>query len=203
MTSPPFELTDAVTLRPGAVAFPAWWPRSPRSTMLAGMAAASAADGYVNTRVESIIEQARGSRRTFYRYFDNREDCLVALHEAILDDCLRAITDGPQELESALRRLMTYFAAWPTHARVLLVEILAAGPAGAARHEAAIEQLSERLADCTPAPDGENDPALSPEQLTQAQFGALHMLVLQRVIRGQERSLPRLTPALVALAERG
>jgi len=203
VTSRSPQLTDAVTLRPGAVAFPAWWPRSPRSAMLAGMAAACAQDGYVNARVENVIEHARGSRRTFYRYFDNREDCVLALHEAILEDCLRAVGDGPQELESALWRLMTYFAAWPAHARLLLVEILAAGRAGAARHEAAIAQLSERLAECAPTPGDDGCPALTPEQLAQAQFGALHMLVLQRVIGGQERSLPRLTPALVALAERG
>lgn len=199
--NPRLALTAATTLRPGAVPFPAWWPHQPRSAMLVGMAAACATDGYANTRVDNVIEFARGSRRTFYRYFDNREDCLLALHDVVLADCLRAIDAGPPELAAALKRLMTYLGAWPAHARVLLVEILAAGPIGTARHAQAIAQLSERLAGCAPHPE-DAGPALSSSQLTQAQFGALHMLVLQRVISGQEQSLPLLTPALVALAER-
>jgi AcrR family transcriptional regulator len=168
--------------------------------MLAGMAAACVAEGYVNVRVDDIIEQARASRRTFYTYFDNREECMLAAHETILDDCLRAVDGGPQDPESAMRRLMEYLAAWPAHARLLLVEILAAGPRGADRHEAAVEHLAARLSECSgPLPEHGD---LSAAQQRHAHFGALHMLVLQRVIRGQEHSLPRLTPALVALAAR-
>ena len=98
MTSGP-NLTRRTVLREGAVAFPAWWPARPRSAMLAGMATAATRHGYANVRVDDVIELARGSRRTFYAYFDGRECCLLEAHEMVLADCLRAVDEGPQELE--------------------------------------------------------------------------------------------------------
>ena len=109
MTSRP-NLTRRTVLREGAVAFPAWWPSRPRSAMLAGMATAATRQGYANVRVDDVIELARGSRRTFYAYFDGRESCLLEAHEMVLADCLRAVDEGPQELEAALARLMRYLA---------------------------------------------------------------------------------------------
>jgi AcrR family transcriptional regulator len=196
VTSGP-NLTRRTVLREGAVAFPAWWPSRPRSAMLAGMAAAATRQGYANVRVDDVIELARGSRRTFYAYFDGRESCLLEAHEMVLADCLRAVDEGPQELEVALARLMRYLAAWPAHAHLLLVEILAAGPAGVVQYEGAMDALARRLAAC--AIPGAKSGAVSPEALVQARFGALHRLVQQRVLAGEHQALPRLTPALVEL----
>ena len=200
----PFELSRRTVLRDGAVGFPAWWPARPRSAMLAAMAAAVVEHGYAHVRVDDVTALARGSRRTFYTYFADREDCLLAAHEAALGDCLLAIDGAGGALQPALRRLMGYFAAWPTHAHLLLVEILAAGPAGVQRHEAAMEQLTRRLAACAAPASWPSPPSgLSAEILAQARFGALHRLVQQRVAAGQQRTLPRLTPVLVQLAGAG
>jgi AcrR family transcriptional regulator len=191
------DMTGHVVLRQGAVAVPAWWPRRPRSTLLAAMAAATTRQGFANVHVDDVIELARGSRRTFYKYFDNREACLLQAHQAVLADCLLAVDEGPQELAPALGRLMHYLAAWPTHAHLLLVGILAGGPTGVEHHEAATGVLARRLAAC--AAPGHQTGAVSAETLIQARFGALHWLVQQRVLAGEQRSLPRLTPALVEL----
>jgi AcrR family transcriptional regulator len=196
VTSRP-NLTRRTVLREGAVAFPAWWPARPRSAMLAAMATAASRHGYANVRVDDVIELARGSRRTFYAYFDGRETCLLEAHEMVLADCLRAVDEGSQDLEAALGRLMRYLASWPAHAHLLLVEILAAGPVGVAQYEAAMDILAQRLAACT-AP-GATSSAISDDALTQARFGALHRLVQQRVLAGEHAALPRLIPALVEL----
>jgi AcrR family transcriptional regulator len=196
VTSRP-NLTRRTVLREGAVAFPAWWPARPRSAMLAAMATAATRHGYANVRVDDVIELARGSRRTFYAYFDGRETCLLEAHEMMLADCLRAVDEGPQDLEAALGRLMRYLASWPAHAHLLLVEILAAGPVGVARYEAAMDALANRLAAC--AIPGAKSAAVSDDAMTQARFGALHRLVQQRVLAGEHAALPRLTPALVEL----
>jgi AcrR family transcriptional regulator len=165
--------------------------------MLAGMASAATKHGYANVRVDDVIELARGSRRTFYAYFDGRESCLLEAHEMVLADCLRAVDEGPQELEAALGRLMRYLASWPAHAHLLLVEILAAGPTGVAAYETAMDTLARRLSACTiPGPKSS---AVSADALAQARFGALHRLVQQRVLAGEHQALPRLTPALVEL----
>jgi AcrR family transcriptional regulator len=198
----PTELSRRTVLREGAVAFPAWWPARPRSAMLAAMAVAVAEQGFAHVRVDDVTVRARGSRRTFYTCFDDREDCLLAAHGAAVADCLLAVDAAGGAPHLALRRLMAYLAAWPAHAHLLLVGILAAGPAGVQRHEAAMDELARRLAACvppavflSPTPGG-----LSAETLAQARLGALHRLVQQRVAAGQERSLPRLTPTLMLLA---
>jgi AcrR family transcriptional regulator len=165
--------------------------------MLAGMAAAATRQGFANVRVDDVIELARGSRRTFYAYFDGRESCLLEAHKVVLADCLRAVDEGPQELEPALGRLMRYLAAWPTHAHLLLVEILAVGPAGVAQYETAMDGLARRLSGCSIP--GAKSGAVSTDALAQARFGALHRLVQQRVLAGEHHALPRLTPALVEL----
>jgi AcrR family transcriptional regulator len=195
--SPRFELTRAVTLREGASPIPVWWPHHAQSAIMAGMAAATTERGFANVRVDDVIEAARASRRTFYAHFDNREDCLQRTHQAILADCLLAVDEGPQELEPALSRLMRYLAAWPTHAHLLLIEILGGGPAAVRQHEAAMDVLARRLAVC--AIPGQPLGIVSTEALLQARFGALHRLVQQRVVTGQHRSLPRLTQTLVEL----
>jgi AcrR family transcriptional regulator len=194
----PVELTRRTVLREGAVAVPAWWPARPRSTLMAAMAAAAAEHGFAQVRVDDVTLLARGSRRTFYTYFDDREDCLLAAHQAAFDDCMMAV-DGAGALRLALSGLMTYLAAWPAHAHLLLVEVLAAGPVGVRRHEAAMDALARRLVACL----GPLHPAggLSAETLAQARFGALYRLVQQRVASGQQRTLPSLTPVLMKLAD--
>jgi AcrR family transcriptional regulator len=190
------DLTQRIVLQPDAVSIPAWWPHRSRSTLLAAMTVSAAEIGFANTRVQDVVELARGSRRTFYTNFDNREQCLLAAHAAVVDDAILA-TEAPTPRE-AFSRLMGYLSAWPTHAQLLLVEILAAGPTGLARHEEAMGRLAERLAVC--APRGSRIRGARGDELAQARFGSLHRLVQQRVITGQYGSLPRLTSVLTELA---
>jgi AcrR family transcriptional regulator len=163
------------------------------------MATAATEQGFAQVRVDDVTALARGSRRTFYACFDNRTDCLLAAHEAVVRDCLMAVDDAGGRLRPALRGLMAYLAAWPAHAHLLLVEILAVGPEGVQRHEVAMDALARRLVACvgSPCPKG----ALPAEVLAQARLGALHRLVQQRVAAGQQRTLPGLTPVLLQLVD--
>ena len=190
------DLTQSTVLQPGAVSIPSWWPHRSRSTLMVAMTVSTAEIGFANTYVEDVVKLARGSRRTFYANFDNREECLLAAHATVVDDAILA-TEAPSPHE-AISRLMAYLSAWPAHAQLLLVDILAAGPAGLASHEAAMDRLGERLAIC--APRGPRIRGVRGDALAQARFGALHRLVQQRVITGQYGALPRLTPVLTELA---
>jgi AcrR family transcriptional regulator len=192
------DLTQRIVLRPDAVAIPAWWPHRSRSTLLEAMILNAGAVGYANSRVEDVVDLARASRRTFYAHFDNREQCLLAAHAAVVDDALLA-AQGPTP-KVALGRLMHYLSAWPAHAHLLFVEILAVGPAGVPRHEDMMGRLGERLTGCTPRASRVR--GARGEQLAHARFGALHRLVQQRVLTGQSQTLPRLTTVLTELATR-
>jgi AcrR family transcriptional regulator len=189
--------TARTVLREGAVAFPAQWPAHPRSALLAGMAGAAARSGFARVRVEDVVELARGSRRTFYTQFRDIEDCLLCAHAIVLDDCLAVLDALAQDPWLALAALMEYLAAWPTHARLLLIEILAAGPAGVARNEEALALLAGRLAHClTPAASS----VATAEQQAQARIGAVHRLILRQVVAGGHAALPQLTPVLAEAA---
>jgi AcrR family transcriptional regulator len=164
---------------------------------MAAMATSVATIGFAATRVEDVIALAKASRRTFYMSFDNAEQCLFAAHATILEDALFAVEGERESPDAALEDLMMYLAAWPAHANVLLVAMPAAGPVGLERHEAALNALADRLAECLGASAKGN--GISDEQLLQARFGAAQRLVQREVVRGRHRSLPHLVPVLSAV----
>ena len=139
------ELTRPVVLRDGAAAVPSSWPACARSRLLAAMAQAAAVNGFLDVTVDDVIVAARASRRTFYEHFANREQCLLATYDAVRDDAMRIIAEAGPAIEPSLTALLRYFAVWPAHARVLCIDILAAGPAGLARHEATMGCLAAEL----------------------------------------------------------
>jgi AcrR family transcriptional regulator len=193
------ELTRPVILREGAAAVPSSWPPSARSRLLAAMAQRAAMSGFLDVTVDDVIVAARASRRTFYEHFANREDCLLASYDAIRDDAMRLVTEAGPGLQPALAALLRYFAAWPAHARVLCVDILAAGPAGLARHEATMTLLAAEVVRYQEAGEREAVGMLRSDDVAHAVLGAVHRIVQRRLIDGRHASLPRLAPAICTL----
>ena len=90
--------------------------------------------GFANASVTSVCARAKVSRRTFYDQFDSREDCF----RAVLDEGHRRIarqissafgregnwSDGVRVALASLLRLFDTETEW---ARVLIIEVLAAG----------------------------------------------------------------------------
>ncbi|WP_062994894.1 TetR/AcrR family transcriptional regulator [Nocardia mikamii] len=134
--------------------------RDQRDRILAAMADAMAAHGYVGTSVAAVIKRAGVSRETFYEQFRSKEDCFEAAYEraveqliAHIEEALRPISNRPAETgadgrESArkpagvsdappigalLDAYLDGLAAEPAAARLFLVEVYAAGPAAIAR----------------------------------------------------------------------
>jgi AcrR family transcriptional regulator len=163
------------------------------------MAQRAAISGFLDVTVDDVIVAARASRRTFYEHFANRDECMLATYDAVRDDCMRVLAEAGPGLEPALTALLRYFAAWPAHARVLCVDILAAGPDGLARHEATMTLLAAELVRYT---DPEDRPAPGPlrkDDVAHAVLGAVHRIVQRRLIDGRHASLPRLAPAICTL----
>ena len=59
-----------------------------RERLLNGVVEAVAEHGYNATTIGKITEAAKISRRTFYEYFEGKEDCFLAAYEMI-DDHVR------------------------------------------------------------------------------------------------------------------
>jgi AcrR family transcriptional regulator len=110
-----------------------------------------ASRGYGSAGVEEIVARARVSRTTFYVFFENKEQCLLAVFELGLQEVgrevLEAVSDSAgldpaERVRAELRAVAGALAADPAMARVLLIEMVGATPAAEqarvrARHAAA------------------------------------------------------------------
>jgi AcrR family transcriptional regulator len=192
-------LTRPVVLRHGAAAVPSAWPAVARSRLLAAMAQCAAVNGFLDVTVDDVIVAAKASRRTFYEHFANREECLLATYDAIRDDTLRIVVEAGPALEPALGALLRYFAAWPAHARVLCIDILAAGPTGLARHERTMALLATEVVRYQDPSLRRAPGALRNDDVAHAVLGAVHRIIQRRLIDGRASTLPRLAPAICTL----
>src|SRR3954453_7670678 len=107
-----------------------------------------ASKGYAATRGADITEYAGVSRKTFYELITEKEDCFLAAYDAItallMDRMARglaAVGDDTWEakVSALLGEFLRFLASDPAFARMCIVEVLAAGPAGLGRRDAAIQ----------------------------------------------------------------
>ncbi len=145
-------------LPPGSHGIPAdVIARNQRERLVAAMAEECGEQGYVGTSVERVAKRAGVSSVTFYKQFSGKEDCLLAAHRQLLGRLLEEV-DRPGEqsdrgtdegleanARTAIHAALAIFAADPPSARLLTVEILAAGPEGVKRHDAMVEAFVEKL----------------------------------------------------------
>ena len=120
-----------------------------RSRLLAGALGAIEELGYPRVTVAHIAARARVSRRTFYELFDDREDCLLAALESVVemirDELARAELDGLSWRERVRMRLWTilvFFEREPVLARVCVVQALRGGPRVLERRERVLTELA-------------------------------------------------------------
>jgi len=178
--------------------------RNQRERMIVAMAEVVAERGYAETTVAEVIARARVSRRTFYEQFNNRQDCMLAsFHELFerlcqeIDDACEPEPDSRAKVRAAIRRALELFAAQPPVARLLTLEILAAGPQGASNQHAAIERLAARL---EAARDLGDRSGVSAFNLDWGLVALIATLIARRIIAGEPERLPELESELAQLA---
>ena len=138
-------------LPPGSHGIPAdVVARNQRERLVAAMAEVCAEQTYAETSVAAVAKRAGVSSLTFYKQFEGKEHCLLAAHRQLLGRLLEGIDrvaeeEGAGGARAVMRTALSLFAADPPSARLLTVEILAAGPEGVKRHDAMVEALAERL----------------------------------------------------------
>jgi AcrR family transcriptional regulator len=109
--------------------------------------------GYASAGVDEIVARARVSRTTFYAFFQNKEECLLAVFalglECVGTQVVQAVTETAsldlqpaERVRAEVRAVAQALAADPAMARILLIEIVGATPAAEearsrARHAAA------------------------------------------------------------------
>lgn len=172
-----------------------------RERLLNGVVEAVAEHGYNATTIAKITAAAKISRRTFYEYFEGKEDCFAAAYEMIeahvLDSMLAAPGAGkgwPDRVRARLAALLDVLARDPAVARCFLVEPLAAGGEVAARYREAMQLLAGTLRPEPPPSE------LDMEVRDQALVGGIATLIVRRLNSGGARRLPELLADLVELA---
>jgi AcrR family transcriptional regulator len=162
--------------------------------------------GFAGVTISELVRSAGISRRSFYEHFENKEQCLLAAFDDSIELLARRIAEGfdPGEgwngqIEGILRALFDATAERPQAARLVCVEVSAAGPEGverwaqgAARLEGVLEVMFEQ------APG----PGTIPEPVAKAVVGALRKILYARVLsakpgRGLRTELNRALPGLV------
>ncbi len=159
--------------------------------------------GYARVTVAHITGRARVSRRTFYDLFDNREDCLLAALESVVervrDELLTVVLGGlswRERVRVGCWVVLSFFDREPVLARVLVVQALRGGPRVLERRECVLGELagvinegrgeSPRSADCS---------VLMAEGLV----GAVFAVVYGRLLRGDGEPLASLHGELMGM----
>ncbi len=174
-----------------------------RERLIAGLAAAVAERGYGAVTIAHVTRAARVSRRVFYENFESKEECFVAAFEVVVDHlrelvaaAVEPLPGWPRRAIAAARAALAFFAAEPALARLVLAESRGAGPAVAARFNAAAAELVPLLAQGRAERDGEDERPL-PESTEDSVIGALLSLAFRKVATGEAILLEDLLPDFV------
>jgi AcrR family transcriptional regulator len=159
--------------------------------------------GYARTTVAHVTGRARVSRRTFYDLFENREDCLLAALESVVEQ-LRGELAGldleglawRERVRTGLWTILSFFDREPVLARVCVVQALRGGPRVLERRERVLAELAGVInAGCGEGARGTDCSSLTAEGLVGAAFA----VVYGRLLRGGSEPLTGLHGDLMGM----
>jgi AcrR family transcriptional regulator len=160
--------------------------RNQRERLIAAMAESCAEHGYAASSVADVAKRAGVSTASFYRQFKDKRECMLASFEELfgrLLEGLEGVCAGQAEPAAKARvgaaAAAELLAADPPTARLLSVEILAAGTAGVSAQHGAIERMAALLRD----PVG--PPSSGLPDAAWASVAAMAAMVGRRVAEGE------------------
>jgi AcrR family transcriptional regulator len=185
-----------------------------RARIFEAMARAVAERGYAGATIGDVVNGARISRRTFYEHFRDKEHCFVETYRvgcengiAQIDASLRALNDPDwlTRLSVSLETYLAMLAAEPHFARVLLIDVLGAGPRALEMRERILGVYVEHYRGLRERARSE-EPGLPdvPDEFLRALVGGIAELVQQCLLvspAGEvSKRLRSLHPTLVSFA---
>jgi AcrR family transcriptional regulator len=182
-------------MRPGRGNSPEESQRSQRERLFGAMIALSAEQGYEATKIADLVKLAGVSRAAFYEHFKDKEDCLLAAVDNLVEPTIALMEraedapTGEARVRQAVEAFFGLVARQPAASKVMFVEVYAAGQKGEAEVERivdtfegfAIEQLNQ-----IPGRKG------IPPQMVRAMLGGLQKVIEKRLYSDEADQLPRL-----------
>jgi AcrR family transcriptional regulator len=173
-----------------------------RERIFYSLAVVCVARSYGDVTVRDIIEHAGVSRRTFYDLFHDKEACFIAAYDAVIARLLRAVSAAYSEGErpwakriaTAVQAVIEQFVAEPERARLVIVEVLAAGRIALEHRDAALGRFATFFEPGQASLPGE---MAGKETLTQAVIGGLYEALYTAIVEDQTDQLPALVPDLL------
>jgi AcrR family transcriptional regulator len=173
--------------------------RSQRERLLAAVVRVSATKGYEATSVADILEEAGVGRESFYELFRDKQDCMMAARQLLIEDLAEAVSaayNGPgpwvDRVREALAATLRWFADDPIAGRVVMLELAALGPVSRRIFQEDFDRFT-RLLD-----EGLDDAAQRPEvpRATGLAVGAAFARLYDEVARDRTADLPAMLPEL-------
>lgn len=176
----------------------------PRRRMLDAMIHTVARRGYERTTVSRVLAHAKLADALFSEHFRDKHDCFMQALDELIGEAERAAIEhfarpAPwhEQMRGALCDLLDALARDQAAARVLFVEMLAAGPAAMERQRRALDLFTALVEQGrTLAPHAD---CLAP-QTSEAIVGGIASILHRRVLQGEVAQLPALLPDLLYFA---
>ena len=108
--------------------------RDQRERLLEAAREIFAEKGFAAASIDEVVSRARVSRTSFYRFFANKEECMLAVFGEAVDRLAAAFAEAAeadqpeQRIRLGVREIVGALAADPSMARVVLVEAVGASP---------------------------------------------------------------------------
>ena len=183
------------------VPFPGLRSRPPRERLLEAMLLVSGEIGYEQVAVKHVIERAKASRATFYKRFEDREDCFAqAYHDAsewLYQRLIGAAKRQPtwrEGLRAAMAELLEFCANQPAIAKAIFVEVHAAGERSLTQRRDLMERLSRALDSARREIPTRQAP---PPVTSTFMVGAIDTLVCAKLMDGDAAKAPEMLPGLL------
>jgi AcrR family transcriptional regulator len=172
-----------------------------RQRLLAAVLEVSGELGYEQVAVRHVIERAGASRATFYKHFEDLEDCFAQAYEEASEWLQRRLVGAAKRqsswregLRAGLAELLELCANRPTLAKALFVEVHAAGPRPLKRRA----ELMERLSHALDRARREIGSRQAPPPVTATFIvGAIDTLVCAKLMDGDAEHAPEMLPGLL------
>jgi AcrR family transcriptional regulator len=180
-------------------------PRSdPRRLLLDAMIETVALRGYDRTTVSRVLSSADVQEAVFSEHFRDKHDCFMHAVDGLIGHAERSALELFQEaspwaerVRVALERLLHALANHPDGARVVLVEMLGAGPEACERYRSALALFASLVEE---GRSHSSNAEYLPAQTSEAIVGGIAAIVHRRVLQGNTAELPRLHADLTHFA---
>ncbi len=171
-----------------------------RQAILEAMVRVVGRKGYKATSVADVIAEADVSRTTFYKHFEDKQECFLAAYDLVVDRVLGEViancdAERPwlERMRVGLATVVEMFALDPELARTAIVEVAAAGADARQRHWNAIVRFTDFLADGEELTGGRELPA----NIGLMAAGAVSGLIFDELLTGRAERLPEMLPDLL------